>query len=160
MGTRLAKEIWQHSASMAVALTKCTTVPIPCLQWRHATGGLSPQPISNCQHNPSTSVNQWKHATTTLPRICANDEAQPHYATELVAAWLAIGMQYAKSKQLLYKPTFVVVVLDSEDPSPGSTCVVDDRFDIQRFECEGVNHSDRDPLWKMKNTMHKDTSYG
>lgn len=104
------------------------------------------EPMETCHHNTPKDMRQWRGAAA----LC-------YWAW---AAWLAIGMQYAKSKQLLYKPTFVVVVLDSEDPSPGSTCVVDDRFDIQRFECEGVNHSDRDPLWKMKNTMHKDTSYG
>lgn len=47
------------------------------------------------------------------------------------------------------QPTFVVVVFHSDDTSPGGTCVVDNGFDIQRFDCEGVNDPDKDPLWKI-----------
>jgi len=61
-------------------------------------------------------------------------------------------IQYAEDEwyeQLIWKHTFIVVVLDSEDSSPGSTCVIDDGFDIQWFDCEGVNNPDWDPLWKI-----------
>lgn len=47
-----------------------------------------------------------------------------------------------------YFSTFVVVVLHGEDASPGGTSVVDDGFRIQRFDCEGVDDPDGDPLCK------------
>lgn len=59
-------------------------------------------------------------------------------------------MQKLNSMSYFYvKHTFIVVVFHSEDSSPGGACVVDDGFDIQWFDCEGVNDPDRDPLWKF-----------
>lgn len=40
------------------------------------------------------------------------------------------------------------MVLHGEDASPGGTSVVDDGFRIQRFDCEGVDDPDGDPLCK------------
>lgn len=56
------------------------------------------------------------------------------------------NMQKLNSNEHLSWPTFIVVVLHSEDPSPGGTRVVDDSFDIQWFDCEWVNDPDGDPL--------------
>lgn len=65
---------------------------------------------------------------------------------------LVVVMQYVEAEhceQFLWKPTFIVVVFHSEDSPPGGTCVVNDGFDIQWFDCEGVNDPDRNPLWKF-----------
>lgn len=51
------------------------------------------------------------------------------------------------------KPTFIVVVFHGDDTSPGGMSVVDDGFDIQWFDCEGVNDPDRDSLWKSNNLI-------
>lgn len=71
---------------------------------------------------------------------------QLHNADKLVVIQYAEAPQYEK---LSWKPTFIVVVFHSEESSPGGTCVVHDGFDIQWFDCEGVNNPDRDPLWKF-----------
>jgi len=93
-----------------------------------------------CHHNTLKDMDQWQGPITALR------------CTELFAARLMVVMQYAKAvqhEQLLWKPTFVVVVFNSEDSSPGGSYVIHDGLNVQRFDCEGVDDSDRDPLWKM-----------
>lgn len=66
-------------------------------------------------------------------------ELQLHYAEMLVGARFGSG----------HCDTFVVVVFYGQDSSPGGTRVVDDGFDIQWFDCEGVDDPDGDPLCKF-----------
>lgn len=75
-----------------------------------------------------------------------------HYDETLVVAKLVVVMQYVEAGQselFLWKPTFIVVVFNSEDSPSGGTGVVDDGFNIQWFDCERVNDPDRDALWKF-----------
>lgn len=70
----------------------------------------------------------------------------------LFAVRLVVVIHYAEAEQyqqLLCKPTFIVMVFHGEDSSLGGTCIIDDGFDIQWFDCEGVNDPDGDPLWKF-----------
>lgn len=65
---------------------------------------------------------------------------------------LVTVFKYAKTEQQQHhfcgKPTFIVVVFNGEDSSPGHTCMVSDGFNVQRFDGERVDYSDRDSLWK------------
>lgn len=68
-----------------------------------------------------------------------------HNADRPDAVRLVVVIQYAEAEQyeqLSWKPTFIVVVFHSEDSSPGGTCVVNDSFDIQWLDCEGVDDPD------------------
>lgn len=72
MGTCSVKEIWQHSASLAFTFTKCTTIPLPCLQWGHTVSLLSAnkkmpphhvsvtEPMETCHHNTLEDTDQWQ----------------------------------------------------------------------------------------------------
>lgn len=128
---------------------KCTNT-LPAMRARQSGSGSANEqmpphcvsvtaPMKICHRNAPEDTDQWQGPSCiTLRSILLLSQQWSFY------------MQTLNDMSDFYrKRTFIVVVLYSEDSSPGGTCVIDDGFGIQWFDCEGVNNPDWDPLWKI-----------